>query len=275
MTSSATYSSFGEAVEALRAVMGALRTPVTGCPWDLEQTFETIAPYTIEEAYEVADAIARDDMQELREELGDLLLQVVYHSRIAEEAGHFSAQDVASDITAKMVRRHPHVFGDLKLDAAGGERKLWEDLKASERQAKGLPDKPKGTLDGVALALPALQRAEKLQSRAARVGFDWPDVSGALAKVHEELAEVTEQIGGANTQALAEEIGDLLFAVVNVARKCGVDSEAALRSGNAKFIRRFQAMEALAATRGEVFAKLDLASQDALWNEVKKQKIAC
>jgi nucleoside triphosphate diphosphatase len=265
------YSSLGAAVEALRDVMAALRTPVTGCPWDLEQSFETIAPYTIEEAYEVADAIARGDMGELREELGDLLLQVVYHSRIAEEAGHFTAQDVAADITAKMMRRHPHVFGDLKLDAVGGERKLWEDLKAQERKAKGLPDKPKGALDGVALALPALQRAEKLQSRAARVGFDWPDVSGAMAKVHEELAEVTEQIGTRNNEALAEEIGDLLFAVVNVARKCGVDSEAALRSGNAKFMRRFQAMEALATARGQPFAALDLAAQDALWNEVKRK----
>jgi nucleoside triphosphate diphosphatase len=265
------YRPLGAAVEALRDVMAALRTPVTGCPWDLEQTFETIAPYTIEEAYEVADAIARGDMAELREELGDLLLQVAYHSRIAEEAGHFTARDVANDITAKMVRRHPHVFGDLKLDEVGGERKLWEDLKAQERTAKGLANKPKGALDGVALALPALQRAEKLQSRAARVGFDWPDVSGAMVKIHEELAEVTEQIGMGNNQALAEEIGDLLFAVVNVARKCGVDSEAALRSGNAKFMRRFQAMEALAAQQGQLFSALDLAAQDSLWNDVKRR----
>jgi nucleoside triphosphate diphosphatase len=264
------YTSFGDAVEALREVMAALRTPRSGCPWDLEQTFETIAPYTIEEAYEVVDAIARNDMPELREELGDLLFQVIFHSRMAEEAGHFTVQDVANDITAKMIRRHPHVFGTLKLDEVGGERTLWEDIKAEERAAKGMSEKPKGALDGVALALPALQRAEKLQSRAARVGFDWPDVSGALAKVNEEISEVAEQIGTENQQALTEEIGDLLFAVVNVARKCGIDSEAALRAGNAKFMRRFQAMDALATSRGQVFAQLDLAAQDALWNEVKK-----
>jgi nucleoside triphosphate diphosphatase len=254
--------SFGAAVEALRDVMAALRTPHSGCPWDLEQSFETIAPYTIEEAYEVIDAIARNDMPELREELGDLLFQVIFHSRMAEEAGHFNVQDVANDITAKMIRRHPHVFG--------GERKSWEDIKAEERAPKGKSEKPKGALDGVALALPALQRAEKLQSRAARVGFDWPDVSGALAKVHEEIAEVAEQIGTEDQQALAEEIGDLLFAVVNVARKCGIDSEAALRAGNAKFMRRFQAMDRLATSRGQIFQQLDLAAQDALWNEVKK-----
>jgi nucleoside triphosphate diphosphatase len=264
------YNTLGEAVEALRDIMGALRTPGSGCPWDLEQTFETIAPYTLEEAYEVVDAITRNDMPELREELGDLLLQVVFHSRMAEEAGHFTAQDVANDITAKMIRRHPHVFGTVKLDDVGGERKLWEDIKAEERAAKGESNKPKGALDGVALALPALQRAEKLQSRAARVGFDWPDVGGALAKVHEEIVEVAEQIGAANKQALTEEIGDLLFAVVNVARKCGIDSEAALRAGNAKFMRRFQAMDTLATERGQIFSQLDLAAQDELWNEIKK-----
>jgi nucleoside triphosphate diphosphatase len=264
------YQSLGAAMDALRDVMVALRTPHTGCPWDLEQTYETIAPYTIEEAYEVADAIARNDMADLREELGDLLFQVIFHSRMAEEAGHFSVQDVAADITAKMIRRHPHVFGSVKLSEVGGERKLWEDLKADERAAKGQPEKPKGALDGVALALPALQRAEKLQSRAARVGFDWPDVSGAMAKVHEEIVEVSEQIDTGDQQALAEEIGDLLFAVVNVARKCGIDSEAALRAGNAKFTRRFQAMDALAVSRGQIFAALDLAAQDALWNDVKK-----
>jgi nucleoside triphosphate diphosphatase len=262
------YTSLGAAVEALRDVMAALRAPITGCPWDLEQSFATIAPYTIEEAYEVADAIQRSDMTDLREELGDLLLQVLYHSRLAEEAGHFSAQDVAADIVAKMVRRHPHVFAGQAV-GPGGERGMWETMKAEERQTKGQTDKPKGALDGVALALPALQRAEKLQSRAARVGFDWPDVRGAMAKVHEEIAEVTAEIATGDQQALAEEMGDLLFAVVNVARKCGVDSEAALRSGNAKFMRRFAAMEALATARGQVFAALDLDAQDALWTEVK------
>jgi nucleoside triphosphate diphosphatase len=269
MVQTPSYKSLGSAMEALRDVMAALRTPGSGCPWDLEQDFASIAPYTIEEAYEVADAVQRGDMQDLCEELGDLLLQVVYHSRMAEEAGHFTATDVTAAITAKMIRRHPHVFGDVTLEAVGGERKLWEDLKAAERKAKGLPDTPKSALDGVALALPALQRAEKLQSRAARVGFDWPDVAGALAKVTEELGEVTEQMSSDDRQALTEEIGDLLFAVVNVARKCGIDSEAALRSGNAKFIRRFQAMETLATARGQAFAKLDLEAQDALWTEIK------
>jgi nucleoside triphosphate diphosphatase len=264
------YRSLGAAVEALRDVMVALRTPETGCPWDLEQTFETIAPYTIEEAYEVADAIARNDMPDLREELGDLLLQVIYHSRLAEEAGHFSAEDVAADITAKMIRRHPHVFGHENHDTAAAVRGSWEAMKAQERAAKGESEKPKGTLDGVALALPALQRAEKLQSRAARVGFDWPDVQGAMAKVREEIAEVSEQIAMGDQKALTEEIGDLLFAVVNVARKCGIDSEAALRAGNAKFTRRFQAMDALAVSRGQIFSELDLTAQDALWTEVKK-----
>ncbi len=263
------YRSFGAAVEALRDVMAALRHPETGCPWDLEQNFETIAPYTVEEAYEVADAIQRGDMTDLREELGDLLLQVVYHSRMAEEAGHFSAKDVAADIIAKMVRRHPHIFADAPQTAPSAQRLAWEELKAQERQTKGAPDKTRSALDGVALALPALQRAEKLQSRAARVGFDWPNVQGAMAKVTEELAEVSAEIGAGNQQALTEEIGDLLFAVVNVARKCGIDSEAALRSGNAKFIRRFQAMETLARARGASFADLDLAAQDALWTEVK------
>jgi nucleoside triphosphate diphosphatase len=264
------YNSLGGAIEALRDVMVALRTPKTGCPWDLEQTFDSIAPYTIEEAYEVADAIARHDMPDLREELGDLLLQIIYHSRIAEEAGHFTAQDVAAAVTAKMIRRHPHVFGTANLDTATAVRGGWEAMKAQERAAKGDGDKPKGALDGVALALPALQRAEKLQSRAARVGFDWPDVQGALAKVQEELAEVSEQIGLSDQKALTEEIGDLLFAVVNVARKCGIDSEAALRAGNAKFIRRFAAMDALAVSRGQVFSELDLVAQDALWSEIKK-----
>jgi nucleoside triphosphate diphosphatase len=258
-----------QAVAALASIMTALRTPGTGCPWDLEQDFASIAPYTLEEAYEVADAIERGDMGELREELGDLLLQVIYHAQIAEEAGHFTALDSANAITAKMVRRHPHVFADASLDALGGERKLWEDIKAQERAAKGLPEQPRSALDGVALALPALQRAEKLQSRAARVGFDWPDVGGALAKLREEIAEVEQALDSGDCPSLTEELGDLFFALVNVARKAGVDSENALRSANAKFTRRFHAMEARATSQGQRFAALDLGAQDALWNQVK------
>lgn len=263
------HRTLGEAVEALAAIMVRLRDRETGCPWDVEQDFDSIAPYTLEEAYEVADAIARKDMPELREELGDLLLQVIYHAQMADEGGHFSAIDVANAITAKMVRRHPHVFAGLKLDEVGGERGLWEQLKAEERAAKPKPDSPRSALDGVALALPALQRAEKLQSRAARTGFDWPDVSGALAKLREELGEVEAAMAQQDRQALTEEVGDLLFALVNVARKAGIDSENALRSANAKFTRRFRAMEAMATAKEQRFDALDLDAQDALWNDVK------
>ncbi|HEU0044758.1 nucleoside triphosphate pyrophosphohydrolase [Sphingomonas sp.] len=232
--------------------MARLRDPVHGCDWDRAQTWSTIAPYTIEEAYEVADAIARDDPAELKEELGDLLLQVVFHSRIAEETGAFTLADVADAISAKMERRHPHIFGEA--DALD-----WERSKADERLAKGAT----GPLDGVALGLPALIRAEKLQKRAARVGFDWPDAAGPRAKIDEELAEVAEASG----DAVAEEVGDLLFAVVNWARHLNVDAEAALRVANRKFERRFQAMEAEA---GAAFAALPLDGKEALWNAVKR-----
>ncbi len=238
----------GDQLERLRAIMKRLRDPAAGCSWDQVQTFATIAPYTLEEAYEVADAIARDDMAALCDELGDLQLQVVYHAQIAAERGVFDIDDVLRGIADKMVRRHPHVFSDAP--SAG-----WEAIKASER-------KTGGALDGVAHALPALLRAEKLQRRAARTGFDWPDASGPRQKVDEELVE-TDQADG---PARAGEIGDLLFAVVNWARHLGIDPEAALRGACDKFERRFAAMEALA---GGDFPALDLAAKDRLWDQVK------
>ena len=244
------------AIERLLKIMERLRDPETGCEWDRVQTFETIAPYTIEEAYEVADAIERGDVPELKDELGDLLLQVVFHSRIAEEAGHFSFADVADAISDKMERRHPHIFGDA--DTSPG----WEQIKAEERGAKAAH----GALAGVARGLPALLRAEKLQKRAARVGFDWPDAQGARDKISEELDEVEQ---APSPEAREEEIGDLLFAVVNWARKLGVDPESALRGANAKFERRFASMEAEA---GDAFAGLDLNAKEALWQNVKRRE---
>jgi len=241
-------------IDRLLAIMARLRDPKTGCEWDTVQTFETIAPYTIEEAYEVADAIERKDMADLKDELGDLLLQVVFHSRMAEEAGIFSFDDVVNAISDKMERRHPHIFGD----AVAGGHHLWEMIKAEERAAK--PDQ--SALAGVAVGLPALLRAEKLQKRAARTGFDWPDASGPRAKIDEEIAEVE----AASDAEREEEIGDLLFATVNWARKFGIDPEVALRGANAKFERRFRAMEAHA---GDAFPTLDLDAQEALWQRVK------
>jgi ATP diphosphatase len=241
-------------IERLVAIMARLRDPVSGCEWDRVQTWSTIAPYTIEEAYEVADAIERNDSGDLKDELGDLLLQVVFHSRIAEEAGHFALADVVDAVSDKMERRHPHIFGDATTSPG------WEALKATERAAKPDPS----ALAGVPIGLPALVRAEKLQKRAARVGFDWPNPQGSLDKVNEEIAEV--QSAGPDT--VAEEIGDLLFAVTNWARHLGIDPEAALRAGNAKFERRFRAMEAEAGGDGR-FADLDFAQQEALWQAVK------
>jgi len=233
--------------------MAQLRDPAGGCPWDLAQTFATIAPYTIEESYEVADAISRDDMAALCDELGDLQLQVVYHAQLAAERGAFDLDDVLRAISDKMIRRHPHVFGDAPSDG-------WETIKARERQAGG-------ALDGVARALPALLRAEKLQRRAARTGFDWLDPSGPRQKVAEELTEVDQ----ADDPARAAELGDLLFAVVNWARHLGIDPEAALREACDKFERRFAAMEALA---GGDFPALDLAAKDRLWDQVKLNESA-
>jgi ATP diphosphatase len=247
--------SAAEAVERLAAVMQRLRSP-DGCAWDREQTFATIAPYTLEEAYEVADAIERGNLDDLREELGDLLLQVVFHAQMAAEQGAFDLRDVAAGIADKMVRRHPHVFGDAL--AGADHRDAWEALKAAEKSRTG-------ALDGVAHALPALLRAQKLQSRAARVGFDWPDVSGPRAKIDEELAEIE----AAEPAQRAEEVGDLLFAVVNYARHLGIDAEEALRAANGKFERRFAAME-LAA--GPTFAALDLNAKEALWQSAKSDQ---
>ncbi|MDB5676301.1 MAG: nucleoside triphosphate pyrophosphohydrolase [Sphingomonas bacterium] len=247
-------------ISRLVAIMARLRDPVSGCEWDTVQTFETIAPYTIEEAYEVADAIQRGDMADLKDELGDLLLQVVFHARMAEEAGLFALPDVVASISDKMERRHPHIFGDR----AEGGHYLWEQIKAEERAAKGDAADKAGALDGVALGLPALLRAEKLQKRAARTGFDWPDPSGARAKIDEELAEVE---AAANPAEIEEEIGDLLFAVVNWARKLGVDPEAALRGATGKFEKRFKAMESEA---GDAFEGLDLDAKEALWQQVKR-----
>jgi ATP diphosphatase len=232
-------------IERLMAIMARLRDPVTGCEWDTVQTFATIAPYTIEEAYEVADAIERHDMADLKDELGDLLLQVIFHSRMAQEAGDFDLSDVIAGICAKMERRHPHIF----LGAAEGGHHLWEQIKAAERGDKGAS----GALDGVATGLPALLRAEKLQKRAARTGFDWPDAEGSKAKIAEELAEVE---AADNADEREEEVGDLIFSVVNFVRYLGVDPETALRRANAKFETRFRAMEAAA---GDAFVEIGRA----------------
>ena len=243
-------------IQRLVTIMARLRDPEHGCEWDKVQTFSTIAPFTIEEAYEVADAIERADMAELKDELGDLLLQVVFHSRIAEEAGLFTLEDVAQSISDKMERRHPHIFGD---DAEGGHHR-WEEIKADERAARGATS----ALDGVTIGLPALVRAEKIQKRAARTGFDWPDARGARAKIDEELAEV--EAAGDDTRE--EEIGDLLFSVVNWSRKFGIDPEAALRRANNKFEQRFKTMEDEA---GDAFAGLSLDAKEALWQRAKRR----
>jgi MazG family protein len=255
-------------IDDLLDIMARLRDPVSGCPWDLKQSFATIAPYTLEEAYEVADAIARRDMAELREELGDLLFQVVFHARMAEEAGQFAFAGVVDAICAKMIRRHPHVFADVAYATDEELREAWEAEKRAERAAKGAGES--GALDGVASALPALLRAEKLQRRAARVGFDWPDVEGVVAKCREELAEVqAARAAGGNRDALAAEVGDLLFSCVNLARHLGVEAEQALRGASAKFERRFRAMERALAEAGTPVGEADLATLDAAWEQVK------
>ena len=261
------------ALERLLAIMARLRDPERGCPWDREQDFATIAPYTIEEAYEVADAITRGDMAELKDELGDLLFQVVFHARIAEEAGLFAFDDVAAAIADKMVRRHPHVFGDAQIASTAAQTEAWEIHKTSERQARaaaaGTSD---SVLDGVALALPALLRAAKIQRRAARIGFDWPEARPIIAKLAEEIAELEAELapvtdGGSDPEKIEDEMGDVLFAAANLARKLDLDPEAALRRATAKFERRFRALEALAAERG---IGRDLGALEALWQEVKR-----
>lgn len=296
-----------KSITDLIAVMAALRTPVTGCPWDLEQSFETIAPYTIEEAYEVADAIERRDRVDLREELGDLLLQVVYHARLAEEEGSFNFADVADGITKKMIRRHPHVFGDETARTAGMAKGAWERIKAAEKAEKAAAKaatarrsgKPQDSasppasalLADVPVGLPALSRAIKLQDKAARVGFDWPSLAPVFDKMREELAEFeavalpADPRGREEAQSrdrredaprdpshhekIEEEYGDLLFVMANVARHLGLDPETALRRANAKFTRRFAFIEAKLAERGKKPAQSDLAEMDALWNEAK------
>jgi len=254
----------------LLAVMAWLRDRQHGCPWDIDQTFRTIAPYTIEEAYEVADAIERDDMPALKEELGDLLLQVVYHSQMASESGAFRFEDVAAAIADKMVDRHPHVFGDLKIADADTQTVSWEARKAAERAKKG-GEQPTGALDGVARALPALLRAEKIQKRAARVGFDWKTIGPVIDKIEEELGELRTEIEAGKTDParVTDELGDVLFAVANLARHCKVNPEAALRSTNDKFEKRFRYVEQHLAVRGKKPAEATLEEMEALWQEAK------
>ncbi|MEQ8825708.1 MAG: nucleoside triphosphate pyrophosphohydrolase [Filomicrobium sp.] len=276
-------------IDDLLQVMAALRTPVTGCPWDLEQTFATIVPYTIEEAYEVADAIQRNDMIDLKDELGDLLLQVVYHARMAEEQNNFAFEDVTDAITRKMLRRHPHVFGTAEERTAGPQKGSWDRIKAEEkaekiaqRKAAGLPtedttDKAPKTLSGIPAAMPALSRAVKLQHKAAKVGFDWPSLAPVFDKMREELSELEEALKSDTTKSaqppnaagIEEEFGDLLFVMANVARHLEIDPENALRGANEKFLRRFAHIEARLAKSGRTPADSDLQEMDALWDEAR------
>ena len=259
-------------IARLLEVMAALRDPERGCPWDRAQTFETVAPYTIEEAYEVADAIERGDLDEgLREELGDLLFQVVFHARMAEEQGRFAFGDVVAAIADKLVRRHPHVFGGAEVRDAEAQSLAWEAHKAAEREARARAEgRAPSALDGVSPALPALTRAVKLQRRAARVGFDWASPEPVLAKVKEEVAELEHEMrSGAARERLEHEIGDLIMACANLARHLGVDPETAVRKANARFERRFRAVEAALAARGRRPEEATLEEMDALWNEAK------
>jgi len=259
-------------LEELLAVMARLRDPETGCPWDVKQSFGTIAPYTIEEAYEVADAIARNDVDGLKDELGDLLLQVVYHAQIASEDQRFQFADVVDAITRKMIRRHPHVFEDPSRREEFMSTDLWDRIKAEEKAARGHDAAAASVVDDVPLGLPALTRAVKLQKRMAKVGFDWPGLAPVLAKVDEELDELKAVIGEPGEQSrarIADELGDLLFVMANVARHLGVDPEAALRAANAKVVRRFQCIEAALAEDGRSPEDATLEEMDALWDEAK------
>ncbi len=265
-------------ISRLIEIMAALRAPGTGCPWDVEQTFATIAPYTIEEAYEVADAIQRGDFDDLREELGDLLLQVVYHAQMAEEAKEFAFGDVVEAITTKMIRRHPHVFGDETARGAGMAKGMWEKIKAQEkaekraaRLARGLDpeDNGKGFLDGVPLPLPALTRALKLQEKAARVGFDWSEAAPILDKIEEEIGELREALAAGDTAAIKDEFGDTLFALVNLGRHLQLDSEAALAGTNEKFRSRFHHVERALAASGRSLDDATLEEMEALWQRAK------
>ncbi len=269
-----------EPIERLLDIMARLRDPETGCPWDQEQSFETIAPYTIEEAYEVADAIAKGDTESLKDELGDLLFQVVFYAQMASERGQFDFNAIATGIADKMERRHPHVFADAEFASAEAQNLAWEAHKASERAAKeagsgddGDGKRPVSLLDGVALALPALMRAKKLQARAARGGFDWPDAAMVIDKIAEEIGEIEDEIAaGGSDQAVREEIGDLMFACVNLARKLGIEPETALVAANAKFTRRFHRVEALLADLGKTPGGSSLAEMDALWDRAKEEE---
>ena len=253
-------------VDRLNAIMARLRDPVGGCPWDVEQTFATIAPYTLEEAYEVADAIERGNWDELKSELGDLLFQVVFHARMAEEQGLFAFDDVANAIADKLERRHPHVFGDEAARPDGAAQKArWEDIKAAERKDK----EQHGVLDDVPVGLPALARAAKLTKRAARVGFDWPSTDEVFDKLDEEVAELKAEIAAGDLDKARDEMGDLLFVLANLARKLGVEPEDALRGANAKFVRRFGFIEAELAKAGRTPEQSDLAEMDGLWNAAK------
>ncbi|RCK26384.1 nucleoside triphosphate pyrophosphohydrolase [Thalassospira lucentensis] len=262
-----------KAINDLLDIMAKLRDPHGGCPWDLEQDFSTIAPYTIEEAYEVADAIADGDMNELRDELGDLLLQVVFHAQMAQEEGHFTFEDVANSINTKMISRHPHVFGDGDATTTDGVNQTWEKIKAAERAQKA---ETKGhdrhsALDGVASALPALMRAEKLTKRAARVGFDWPSADEVFDKLHEEIDELkAEMTENPDQDRIEDELGDMLFVMANLGRKLGVDPEVALRHANHKFTRRFHFIEDELAKENRTASQSDLQEMDALWNKAKK-----
>lgn len=258
----------------LLEIMAALRDPATGCPWDAVQTFQTIKNYTIEEAYEVADAIERADFEDLRDELGDLLLQPVYHAQMASERGLFDFGDVVEAITTKLIRRHPHVFGATAASDATDAKSRWDEIKSNERAQKAEKRgaaAPPSILDDVPQVLPALARAEKLTRRAASVGFDWPDTSSVLDKVAEELAEVREAAEAGETAAIAEEVGDLLFSIANLARHVGLEPEAALRDANAKFARRFRYVEARAQEDGVALAEVGLERLDRYWNEVRAE----
>ncbi len=260
-----------DSVDKLLAIMAALRDPGAGCPWDRAQDFSTIAPYTLEEAYEVADAIDRNDMESLCTELGDLLFQVIYHARMAEELGHFRFEDVVRGINAKLLRRHPHVFGGEPVEDARAQSRLWEQQKAEERRARN--DGRSGVIDGVNLNLPALRRAQKLQSRAATVGFDWHDASAVLDKLIEEVGELRRALSGrGDREAIREEMGDLLFTCVNLARHLDIDAEAALRSANHKFEARFRYIENALAAQDRSPADATLEEMDRLWEAAKVRK---
>ena len=268
-------------IQRLIDIMAALRTPATGCGWDLAQTFETIAPYTIEEAYEVADAIARRDMADLRDELGDLLLQVAFHARIAEERGAFDFGDVVEAITEKMIRRHPHVFGEAQDLPAEEVKALWARIKAEEKTAKAAKAAPagdqagEGLLDDIPLALPGLIRAVKLQNKASSVGFDWNDIRLVVDKIREETGEIEAALDSGEPDAVEDEIGDLLFAAANLARHAGIDPESAVRRANAKFERRFRFIERELARQGVAPGTASLTEMDALWNAAKSGEKSC